>query len=112
MKVADGPVSLYLNGTGSDEGYLRWRDYHRSYPNGEKSVYVHQLVAIANGADPWKVFSDGEYETHHKTGIKELNAGWNLTVVPHWKHFDTHVNGIMDKFGEIEENDQSIQSRG
>lgn len=83
MKVADGYVSLELVRTGDSEddpgkSYLRWRD--RS--NGtQDTVYVHQLSAIAAGYDPYKVFSNGEYETHHKDDLPENNARENLELL-------------------------------
>lgn len=105
MKVADGGLgpSLELNGTGEEEGYLRWRDWHTDYENGQKVCYVHQIVVYADGADPYKVWSDGDYEVNH-TGdvledvedahkVKELNSPENLELVSHTDHFVYHVDG-------------------
>lgn len=90
MKIADGPVTLESNCNGDDYGYLRWRDYHSSYPNGERVVYVHQLSAIAAGADPAKVFSDGDFVTHHVDGIPENNGRENLLVISDSGHIAEH----------------------
>lgn len=100
MKFADGPVTLEWNGNGDDYGYLRWRDYHSSHPSGERVVYVHQLSVIADGADPWEVFSDGKYEVHHGTEengstepwqrVPENNARDNLSVLLKAGHLKAH----------------------
>lgn len=67
-------------------GYERWKSKHnqRSYRVG-----VHQLVAIADGAEPYKVFSAGEYNVHHKNGVPWDNRPENvelLTKSEHGKH--------------------------
>jgi DNA-binding transcriptional MerR regulator len=41
---------------------------------------VHQLVAIADGANPYKVFSNGRYHIHHENGIHWDNRPCNLTL--------------------------------
>lgn len=95
MKIADGPVTLERNGDPSlesDAGYIRWRDYHHSYKSGQQVCYVHQLCSIANGADPHEVFSDGEFETHHKCEHPRLNWPENLVTVHHDDHFTHHIH--------------------
>lgn len=101
MKIADGPVTLEINGTGEDEGYERWRDYHHSYSSGYKVCYVHQLVAIYDGADPNKVFSNGAFEVHHKEqewaggeAVIDYNVPGEVKVEAHPDHYNHHVNGI------------------
>ena len=53
-------------------------------------VGVHQLIAIAEGADPHKVFSNGEYHTHHKNGIKWDNRPENLEFTTREEHAQEH----------------------
>ena len=56
----------------------------------QKSARVHQLVAIANGADPHKVFSNGEYQTHHKNGHGLDNRHENIELVSAKEHRQMH----------------------
>jgi len=79
-------VTVYYE-TRSDKGYERWR----TRVNGRhRSVSVHQLVAIADGADPHKVFSDGAFHIHHRDGVEWHNAPSNLTVVDAGDHARRH----------------------
>lgn len=66
------------------------REYYR--------VFVHQLLAIAGGADPHKVFSDGEYNVHHKNGIRWDNRPENIefmTTSEHAKHHFEERGGLQ-----------------
>ena len=58
---------------------------------------VHQLTAIADGADPNKVFSNGEYQTHHRTPIPWLNFAENVEVIPRAQHQHAHQRGEWDE---------------
>ena len=75
------------------DGYQRVRDYC----GGQSVVYVHQLVAIADGADPGKVFSNGVYHVHHRLPIPWLNIPGNLELV-HWTEHverESHVANLQ-----------------
>lgn len=67
------PVS---HGWGS-RGY----EYVRAkYQYEASGCFVHQLVAIAEGANPHKVFSNGRYHVHHKNSVKWDNRPDNLEL--------------------------------
>jgi len=55
-----------------------------------KGAGVHQLIAIAQGADPDKVFSNGDYQTHHKNGHGLDNRPGNIELVSAQRHRDIH----------------------
>lgn len=54
------------------------------------SVQIHQLVAIADGADPYKVFSNGEYHVHHRTGVPWDNRLGNVELLSREQHQRAH----------------------
>lgn len=58
--------------------------------NERDAVFIHQLVAIANGADPHKVFSNGEYQCHHKNGFRFDNRPENVELLSGEDHADEH----------------------
>lgn len=51
-----------------------------------KGAYIHQLLAIANGADPYKVFSNGDYQVHHCNSIEWDNRPSNLRFLSATEH--------------------------
>lgn len=61
-----------------------------SLPYHSETVTVHQLLAVANGYDPYKVWSDGEFVTHHKSNIPWDNRPENVEVVSKGEHNRIH----------------------
>lgn len=49
-------------------------------------IYEHQLVAIAHGADPEKVFATDEFWTHHINGHEFDNRPSNLEMMTKQAH--------------------------
>ena len=70
------------------DGYERFKS---SVRGDEKSVAVHQLVIIAEGADPEKVFSGGQYHVHHKSGHTRDNRPENLELLEREEHIEKHL---------------------
>jgi hypothetical protein len=66
-------------------GYEIWRD---SATGNE--ISVHQLLAIANGADPHDVFRDGMV-AHHRSGHRRDNRPENIEVMERGEHTLTHM---------------------
>jgi hypothetical protein len=61
------------------DGYERWRAWDPAEKQ-ERHCYVHQLTAIAAGADPREVFSGGRWHIHHCNRIRWDNREANLAV--------------------------------
>lgn len=75
------------------DGYERWR---ATDPDGtRRAVYVHQLTAIAHGADPHRVFSDGEFQVHHRDRVRWNNGPDNLELVHTVEHGYRHHGGTV-----------------
>lgn len=74
----------------TDHGYERWTSKHRE--GGErvtKTVFVHQLLAIAEGESPHKIFCES-VNIHHKNEIPWDNRPENIEVLGVWDHMKTH----------------------
>ena len=70
-KKANNPAEFYLDG---GHGYPHWSD------SNNRTVAVHQLAAIADGADPGMVFDD-QYNVHHENGNPLDNRPENLELI-------------------------------
>jgi len=79
-------LNEYVTLRKSHNGYYVWQDR-----TCKKSVAVHQLAAIAHGADPHVVFSDGMH-VHHRNTCRIDNRASNLEVVDNSTHMATHRN--------------------
>ena len=60
----------------------------------DRTVAVHQLLAISEGEDPGKVFSNGEYHVHHKNGIQWDNRPDNIELLSVRQHSSIHGREI------------------
>jgi hypothetical protein len=54
-------------------------------------VAVHQLLAIAMGEDPHDVFSNSEYQVHHKNNVPWDNRPSNIELLTAGEHYDKHL---------------------
>lgn len=77
------PPTLSLTGVGYE--YVRCR-----FDDRDDTVYIHQLCAVADGADPHDVFSEG-YSVYHVCPIPWLNTPENVEVVAQWGHHERTV---------------------
>lgn len=79
--MRQGPVFLRFD----SNGYLR----AESAVDGKKDmVYIHQLVAIANNANPHEIF--GGKQVHHRNYHRADNRAENLAVLSHKEHLAEH----------------------
>lgn len=62
---------------------------------GQSEAAIHQLLVIAEGADPHKVFSDGDYNVHHKNHIPWDNRPENVELLTKAEHNSEHWDPDM-----------------
>lgn len=75
------------------KGYKRWHAYHEGDVD---YVQVHQLAAIADGADPHDVFGDNRLVCHHVTGHKLINIPRMIDVIDTEDHTFLHMSGSWE----------------
>ncbi len=98
------PTAPSVSETGSGYQYVRCQR-----GNHDDTVYIHQLCAIASGADPHDVFGD-QYDVHHvvptdwldsdsKTdnGKPYLNTPETVVLVPVWAHRVGHLEEANER---------------
>lgn len=78
----------YASYSMDSNGYPYWQ----SWSCGTKyCLHVHQLLAIANGADPYDIFDGkGNTVTHHKNECKFDNRPTNIEVMSSTEHTRRH----------------------
>lgn len=81
------PAPLAVHMTGLGYKYLRDRA-----GDADETVYVHQLVVIAAGADPATVFAPG-IDVHHRNHIPWDNPPANLELEESKVHRRGHLDG-------------------
>lgn len=69
------------------DGYEHWESADNE--RGHDRVYVHQLLAIAEGANPHELFGDPK-QIHHDNGIPWDNRPSNITVKTAAQHAADH----------------------
>lgn len=84
FQSSDEDVYFFTGG----KGYEQLHDVE-----GTGTFRHHQLLSIANGADPFEVFSDGKFETHHFIDIPWLNVPGNVETVDRARHRRIHTDG-------------------
>jgi transposase len=101
----DGNETVKMNGQHhARTTHPTFRDSERGYTvvtsrtDGQRyRFYIHQLVAIADGAEPQKLFS-GDGVVHHRNGVKWDNRPSNLEVVSRGEHTVKHIRERMRRF--------------
>lgn len=85
-------------GTHHSDGHERWtaRDPDGTIP----TVGVHQLLAVADGADPHVVWADDTH-VHHRTGVPWLNMPGMVEVLTPGEHKRTHTTDEWTEDGGI-----------
>lgn len=78
-----------------DRVYESWKDNTTN-----ESVLVHQLLAVADGADPNDVWDDDKV-VHHKCGIPWMNIPGMVEVLDRSDHNSTHNHNEWDLDSDI-----------
>lgn len=78
----------------SSDGYERWDA--GSHDGDRETVYVHQLLAVADGADPSDLFG-GDAQVHHRNGVPWDNRPENIDVKTVSDHASDHHS---DRWGD------------
>lgn len=98
------PPGRYRNG----EDYC----YYQVQCNGEVDTLMeHQLVMLMEGADPHKLFSNGDWHVHHENNLSFDNRPANLTVEEEDDHNtitsngDTPMRDTPEDAGELSEDE-------
>jgi len=86
---------------GSERGYPTLSISHGT---SSSQIRVHQLVAVAHGADPHRVYSGGDYHVHHRNRMTADNRPENLNVVEAGEHIRDH--GLPKEFHGPYEHDE------
>lgn len=72
-------------------GYVQAQSYVTNNGDYEYSVCgMHQLLAIAEGADPYEIFTNGKNIVHHENGLKWDNRPDNIMVMSGSAHSSYH----------------------
>lgn len=87
-------ISKYIRRYGLDTYGPGWRgwfvlencDGYPTFGADGRSVPIHHLVAVANGADPGKVFGNPEYSVDHSNGHKLDNRPENIQLLDASEH--------------------------
>lgn len=98
LGVPKGSIGYHLKKAGSelnrkansDFSILYHDDGYEFFMSGNDKFLVHQLLAISEGEDPDKVFSNGEYHVHHKNHIPWDNRPSNIELNSASEHAIKH----------------------
>ena len=63
---------------------------YEMFASGEDKFLHHQLLSIADGADPYKVFGGRNWHTHHRNGIRWDNRPDNVVSLSAARHGAAH----------------------
>lgn len=76
------------------EGYMEWKTSFRRADGRDRefrTVRVHTLLAIAEGAEAGRLFGkDSSHVVHHRNGIRWDNRPANLEVMSRGAHTSEH----------------------
>jgi len=93
------------------DGYCRWRAWD-TRERRERYVYVHQLLAIADGERPSLVFSNGAFHVHHRNRIRFDNRPENIELRESDDHGRHHARDIEEGRGRRDGDPRWLPIRG